>query len=177
MKRIYQSLSPFRIWWPICGFCFLGCLFMAGCDVAQTSGAPSENSSQNTLEISIQALCEGKILSDGATVPAPAEIYIMPHVETSVAMRAGDTVNIDFYADTNKLCSTKAVWRDAIKPSNRPNQFSPMIMAPAEFGYSFCAWTNGTAGAHTLTARASGLHGLSAISAPVQITIVPPPAP
>jgi hypothetical protein len=152
----------------ICRAGFLPILLVCVQSMAQT---------QSSLTVSFEAFFKGKNLTNGATVQAPATIYLFPNVETTPAAHAGDTVNIDFFSGTNKICSGKAVWRDAIGPSNRPGQFSPMIVARAQFGYTTGDWKDAPVGAHTMTARACGLHGLSAVSAPLHITILPRPGP
>ncbi len=169
MKRLRETFK----WRPDCaGFLVLLMVLLMACEgVSQPSSAPAES-----LTVSVEPLCKGKRLEDGASVPAPANVFIFVHLETTAKMHAGDAVNIDFFADGEKLCSDKAVWHDAIRPSNRPGMASPMIVAPAQFGLPSCEWTNAPAGKHTLTARAYGFHNLSATSEPVGITILAPHA-
>ncbi len=169
MKRLRETFK--------CRSCYAGILvqlmvlFRTFEGLTQPSSAPAES-----LTVSVEPLCKGKRLEDQAIVPAPANIFIFVHLETTANMRAGDAVNIDFFADGEKLCSDRAVWHDAIRPSNRPGIASPMIVAPAQFGLPSCEWTNAPAGKHTLTARAYGFHNLSATSEPVHITVLTPPA-
>src|ERR1700733_13649050 len=146
---------------------FIVCL-MATFDVqAQTPAS---------LEISMRALYLGFELPDGAVIYAPATVYIMPWVETSLAVHAGDTVTIDFFTDGRKLMSDKAVWHDEINPSKnaRPGEAVPMFISPAQFSYPQGVWANVPEGKHVILLRAYDFRGLSAFSEALHFTVLPP---
>ena len=156
-----------RYWVP---YLFCGLCLSTACDrsLLTPGGAPV------TMSLSIQAMCIGRTLNNGATAQAPADIYLVPHLATTGPLRAGDTVKIDYFLGAKKLGSGKAVWHDAMGPSpQNGRKFIPMIMARAGFGYEFCEWSNAPAGNHVVTARAAGPYGLTAVSAPLNITILP----
>ena len=127
----------------------------------------------------MQALFEGEILHDGAILHKPAHIFILADVTTAVAAHAGDSVTVDFFANTSKLGSRKSLWHNAVKPDPHSRKFQPMIIVDAGFGGVDFDWSNAPAGSYALTAKAYGLHGLSAVSAPLNITILAssPPQP
>jgi hypothetical protein len=129
-----------------------------------------------SLEISMRALYLGFELPDGAVIYAPATVYIMPWVETSLAVHAGDTVTIDFFTDGRKLMSDKAVWHDEINPSKnaRPGEAVPMFISPAQFSYPQGVWANVPEGKHVILLRAYDFRGLSAFSEALHFTVLPP---
>jgi hypothetical protein len=129
-----------------------------------------------SLRISMQALYIGFTLPDGAVIYAPATVFIMPWVETSLPVHAGDTVTIDFFTDGRKLLSGKAVWHDEINPSKnaRPGEAIPMFISPAQFYCPQSAWTNIPEGKHVILVRAYDFHGLSAFSEALHFTVLPP---
>jgi len=104
----------------------------------------------------------------------PPNLFIHPDVKTVMAVHAGDTVMIDFFVDCKRLCSGKAIWHNMVIPPTQPGQAKPTYMVPAQFVVPNCIWTNVTEGNHVLKVRASDFHSLSAISAPVHITVLPP---
>src|SRR5208282_2123898 len=123
MKSFYDCLKPSRMRWRVRGTLFPLCLFIAGNGLAQTPGAPPENPLQKPLQVSIRALFEGRTLHDGDTLHAPKDIFILAFVTTAVAAHAGDSVTIDFFANTNKLGSGKSVWHNAIRPDPHSRKF------------------------------------------------------
>ncbi len=145
-------------------FCLLIILFFGSRALAQTNPP---------LTVSIKLLCQGKSLTNGAVVRAPAMISWFPNLKTTLLMRAGDTVDLDFLVDGKKICSGAAEWHNAFGPSNRPGRFEPMIMARAGFGYSLCDWTNPPPGAHVITLLARGPKKLAAASPPFYLTVLP----
>jgi len=152
--------------------CLLLVLLAAAGVVAQTTNAPAGGGGGKPLEISIEAVFQGKRLQDGARVQAPAVVYLFPHLEAAVKPHAGDTVAIDFFANDQKLCSQKAVWQDERRPAQRPGQAVPLWIMRAQFLISDCVWSNPAPGSYTLTARATGLKGLSADAAPLRVSVV-----
>lgn len=147
--------------------CFLGLLIgLSG--RGQTAGG-------RVLQISIRALCDGSTLPEGAFVPGPVDLFVHPDITTTFPVHPGDSVKIDFFCDGRKLCSGKAVWRDAAVPPTLPGQAAPRYRIPAQFVYPNCLWTNVPPGRHVLSARAFGFHNFSAETAPLQITVLSPP--
>jgi len=172
MERFCNCFKPFQMEGQGRGMIFLLCLFIAGNGLAQTPGASPGKPPQNPLSVTLEVMCNGDALHAGDTLHAPAGIFILAGVTTKVGAHAGDTVTIDLFANNNKLGSRKSVWHDAIKPDPHSRKFQPMIMVAPGFGWVDFTWSNAPAGSYALTARASGLHGLSVVSAPVNITIV-----
>jgi len=129
-----------------------------------------------TLKISMRALYLGFELPDNAVIYAPATVFIMPEVETSLPIHAGDTVTIDFFADGRKLSSGKATWQGEINPSKnaRLGEAVPMFIAPAQFSYPQSIWANIPEGRHVILLRAYDFHGLSAFSEALHFTVLPP---
>jgi hypothetical protein len=146
---------------------FIFNLMIAFCARAQTPAS---------LGISMKALYLGFELPDDAVIYAPATVFIMPWVETSLPLHAGDTVTIDFLTDGRKLSSGKAVWHDEINPSKnaRPGEAVPMFIAPAQFNYPQPEWANIVEGKHVILLRAYDFHGLSAFSKAIHFTVLPP---
>ena len=178
MKSVCEYLKLSGRGWQVGGLLFSLGLFMVCGGRAQTPGAAPQSPPPKPLTVSFQALFKGDIIRDGATLQAPDAIYLQPDLETSVVMNAGDTVTIDFYAGTNKLCSSQAVWHKAVNPTAQPGvRMVPMIVVAGGFGYRSCVWSNAPAGSHVLIARAHGQHGLSAVSVPLNFTVLPSPPP
>ena len=129
-----------------------------------------------SLKISMRALYLGFDLPDDAVIYAPATVFIMPWVDTSLPVHADDTVTIDFFADGRKLSSGKAIWHDEINPSKnaRPGEAVPMFIAPAQFSYPQGEWSSIPEGKHVILLRAYDFHGLSAFSEALHFTVLPP---
>ena len=127
-----------------------------------------------SLEISMNALYLGDDLSNNAVIYAPATVFIMPWVQTSMPVHAGDTVTIDFFADGRKLSSGKATWHEEIDPSKtaRPGEAVPMFIAPAQFSYPQSVWANIPKGKHVILLRAYDFRGLSAFSEGLHFTVL-----
>lgn len=174
MKCIHEIFKAPGMRWAA-GGCLLLVLFVGAGVVAQTPGAPAQSGAGKPLDVSIEALFKGRRVQDGASVEVPAVIYLSPHLETAVKPHAGDTVKIDFFANDQKLCSQTAVWQDEKRPAHRPGEAYPLWIMPAQFLISECVWSNPAPGSYTLTAHATGLHGLSADAAPLRVTVVAAP--
>jgi hypothetical protein len=129
-----------------------------------------------SLQISMRALYLGFDLPNDAVIYAPATVFIMPWVQTSLPVHAGDTVTIDFFTDGRKLSSGKAVWHDEINPSKnaRPGEAVPMFIVAAQFYYPQPEWANVSEGKHVILLRAYDFHGLSAFSEALHFTVLPP---
>lgn len=108
---------------------------------------------------------------------APATIRIQANVTLDDRAHKGESVRVEFYANTKRLGSRKSAWHDAIGPDPHSRNFQPMIMMAAGFWPVGLDWSNVPAGSYTLTARAIGAKGRSAVSAPVNITVLPSSSP
>ena len=148
------------------------CLLVATSASAQPPDAPAGNPPHDPLSVTLEVLCNGDALHDRDALRAPAHLFFLAHPTTTIAAHKGDSVTIDFFANTNKLGSQKCVWHEGIRPDPHSRKFQPMIIVAPGFGGVSFDWTNAPAGSYKLTARASGLHGLSAVTTPLHITIL-----
>jgi hypothetical protein len=135
-------------------------ILVAGRGLAQTSNSPPP--------LAVEVFVGG----DPASFHAPTNIVIQAFV-TMPGVRADDSVTIAFFANTNKLGSKKAVWHGAKFPPNDPHHFHYMHVVAAGFDNAYVVWKNAPAGSYALTARVSNVKGLSALSQPVNITVLP----
>jgi hypothetical protein len=103
----------------------------------------------------------------------PATISIQADVSLDAPARAGDSVRVEFYANTKRLGSGKSVWHDEIGSNPHSRDFQPMHITPAGFWPVELIWNNAPVGTYALTAKATGARGRSAVSAPVNITVLP----
>ncbi len=139
-----------------------------GCERQPQTASPSaEDKPKSSLKVWIAAP------DNGSTYHAPAVVYILAGVELAGGAKAGDAVTVDFFANTHRLGSRQSLWHKGIKPDPSSRNFQPMIMSAAGFGGVSLCWSNVPAGIYALTAKASGLHGLSAVSEGVNITVSP----
>ena len=111
--------------------------------------------------------------TNNATFHAPATIDIFAYIELRPNPRAGDAVKVEFFANTNHLGSGKAIWHDEIRPKEIPGQAVPLHILAAQFYPAEYVWKKVPAGIYTLTARATWTNGLSAVSAPLNVTVLP----
>jgi hypothetical protein len=155
-------------------FAVFTCLSLVCSGLAQSSGTPTENSPPKPLEVSLQILSNGTILHDGDTLRAPADLWIHADIMSAVAGHAGDSMTVDFFANTNRLGSRKYAWQDKIEPDPHSLKPQPMIIVAAGFYGGDIVWSNAPAGSYALTARACGWHGHSDVSVPINITISSP---
>jgi hypothetical protein len=148
-------------------------LFVTTSGLAQITPPPPPSA---PLAVYVHVQFEGYELPDGEAVHPPANFFVSPFVQTTLPLRAGDTVTIDIYADGLKLSSQKAVWHEEINPSKnaRPGEAIPMFIQPAQFFYENTQWTNVPEGTHVLLAHAYDFRGLSAFSTAIHITVLPP---
>jgi hypothetical protein len=141
-------------------------LVTSSCGRGQTSNPPPTNSSSKLLSVEVF------VFSPDHVYYAPTNIHIQAFV-TMAGAQAGDSVRVDFFANTKKLGSTKATWHDAIFPPNDPHHFHYMHVLPAGFDPMEVVWKKAEPGDYTLTARASSPKALAAASKPVEIKILP----
>ena len=136
---------------------------------AQSVGPAPGQQARKPLEVGLQILVDGNIVRDGGVLHAPVDIYISPCVGTTVTAHKGDYIMVYLSANQNRLWSAKFKWRDAIKHT----AILP-LESPAGFFGGVFAWSNAPAGSYSIIATTSKLHGFSAVSSPVHITISPP---
>ncbi|MGD0743939.1 MAG: hypothetical protein ABSA45_02180 [Verrucomicrobiota bacterium] len=103
---------------------------------------------------------------------APATISIQADVSLDVPACAGDFVRVEFYANMKRLGSRKCVWHDEVRSNSHPRDCQPMEIIPAGFSPVEFVWKNPPVGDYTLTAKATWTNDLSAVSAPVNITVL-----
>jgi hypothetical protein len=129
--------------------------------VAQSSASP------NTNGLSVQLWLPHK-----TALRAPATIDIQAYVRMQEEGRkAGDVVNVDFFANSISIGSASAVWHDMIRPHVKPGQAMPMWIMPAGFYPARWTWTNVPVGDYSLTAQATWTNGISAISPAVTVAV------
>jgi hypothetical protein len=83
-----------------------------------------------------------------------------------------DTVSVEFRAGTNHLGSQTSGMISA-RVRSKPGQFEPMVMICVGYPAVEIIWHNAPAGSYTLTANATNAKGLTTVSTPVNITILP----
>jgi hypothetical protein len=104
---------------------------------------------------------------------APARIDFMAYIELNPHLHAGDSVPVEFFSNTNRLGSGTAVWHDVIRPESRPGQATPMWVMAAGFYPAEFSWNKVPPGVYSVTAKATWTNGLSAVSAPLKVTVLP----
>jgi len=106
---------------------------------------------------------------NNADFHAPVNVALLAYAHDS----AGYVSSVQFYAGTNSLGFGLPVSQTAVLPA------TPVFPAPPIFQTNIfeLTWSNAPAGSYALTAVATGDTGLSATSAPVNITIQAQPPP
>jgi hypothetical protein len=105
---------------------------------------------------------------------APATINLQAYVRVrGSGLKAGDVANVEFFANSKSLGSVKAVWHDVIRPHAPPGSPVPMWVRPAGFDPAKWTWKNVVAGSYSITAQAICTNGLSAVSRPMTVTVLP----
>ena len=108
-----------------------------------------------------------------AGMKAPANINIQAYVRLDQSgLKTGDSVKVEFFADSKSISTAKAIWHDTIRPHAAPGQAVPMWIMPAGFYPALCTWKKVPAGNYSLTARATWTNGLSTVSAPIPVTVI-----
>jgi hypothetical protein len=140
---------------------------MAASSLAQTAGLPATDDSTHQLSVSLW------LPQNNRPLHAPAGIQIFAFVSSSASAQKGEVVRVDFYADVKALGSTKVVWHEGIHPDPHSNRPQPMIIVPPGFSPATFVWSNAPAGSYTLTARATAVGGVTVVSPPVSLTVLP----
>ena len=137
----------------------------ACCGLAQVPNAPANT----TNELSVQLWAPHP-----ADIKAPATINLQAYVKLDDSgLKAGDSINVQFFSNSKPLGSDKAIWHDMIRPHVKPGQAVPMWVEAAGFYPAKCSWQDVPAGSYSVTAQATWTNGLSAVSAPVTVTVLP----
>jgi len=138
-------------------------------------GPPGEDDSTNGLSVWLDLRSN----TNNAVFHAPAKIDLLAYVGLRPSPRAGDAVRVEFFADTNRLGSGKAVWHDEIGPPRGkwylfgPPPVEPMHIIAAQFYPAEFVWKKVPPGVYALTAKATWTNGLSAVSQPLTVTVLP----
>ena len=140
---------------------FLGCSLFSG--LAQVPGSPDNSTNQLSVQL---------WLSQKTGLQAPAQIDIQAYVRMQEqGLKAGDIVNVEFFANSKSIGSAKAVWHDVIRPHAAPGQAVPMWIMAAGFYPAKLTWNDVPAGNYSLIAQAAWTNGLSAFSTAVAVTV------
>lgn len=116
-------------------------------------------------------------LDDETNFFTPCDIHISAGVNVKPQAHEGESVTIEFFANTNRLGSQKSDWLPELNPSAhaRPGQAVPMFIRPAQFPGVEFVWKNPPPGHYTLTAKATFGKNPPAISRPIVIDVFPLP--
>ena len=139
----------------------LGCSIC--CSLAQTPVSP--NATTNQLSVRMWLL-------GSKNLHTPVKINLQAYVRMqNPGLRAGDFVNVEFFANSKFIGKAKAVWHGEIRPQVAPGQAVPMWIMPAGFRPAVCPWKNVSPGNYSLSVRATWKSGLSTMSPPVSVTV------
>lgn len=138
---------------------------MAGRVFAQTP--PTETGKTNALSVDLW------ISPADRNLPAPATIHLVAMVSTTLPGHAGDTIKVNFLADSKHLGSATAKWHEGHHPD--PNSHLPQPLVIVRPGYSGAEWIwkDVPVGTYSLTATIVGNNGLTAFSEPKTVTVKP----
>jgi hypothetical protein len=106
--------------------------------------------------------------ANGAAFRAPVAIPIFAYARDP----DGYVVSVEFLDGTTSLGLGHPV--TAVPPPLPPGPIQPPILIVVPTNYWKLVWTNALPGSHALTAKATDNGGLSTISDPVNVTILPP---
>ena len=106
--------------------------------------------------------------ANGTTLRAPVDVPLFAYAKDP----DGYVVSVEFFAGTNSLGLGHPV--TAVPPPLPPGPVQPPILIVTPTNYWGLDWTNPAPGSYALTAKATDNDGLSATSAPVNVTILPP---
>jgi hypothetical protein len=127
----------------------------------------ANDNSTNDLSISLWT-------PDKSDLKAPATVNLQAYVRLNEpGLKAGDCVKVEFMANAQPLASAKAIWHDVIRPQVKPGQATPMWVMAAGFYPAKWDWTNVPAGTYILKAWAVWTNGVTALSDPVTVTVLP----
>lgn len=144
----------------------LAIFILLGCSLCAVF-AQMPGSTQNTNGLSVQLWLPQK-----TGLRAPATIDIQAYVRMQEdRLKAGDAMNVEFFANSRSIGSARAAWHDLIRPHVNPGQAMPMWIMPAGFYPAKWTWKDVPAGEYSLTAQATWTNSISAVSPAVSITV------
>jgi hypothetical protein len=109
---------------------------------------------------------------NGSVFHSPANIPIYAYAADPV----GSVATVEFFAGSNSLGLGHPV--NAVPPPLPPGQVQPPILIVVFSNYWGLVWTNAPLGTNVaLTAQAADNGGATTVSAPVTISVLPPPPP
>ena len=158
MKKYFADLRTFNGLRATLGIIALLGLFFARDGFAQST---------NSLSAEIF------IPQGGETFKAPAKIEIVAWVGKDRAVREGDSVSVEFFANTNSLGKRVSYWHPEKRPPSGPGMATPFIIVAAGFDSVSLTWNNVPAGSYALTAKATFSKSISSVSKAVNITVAP----
>jgi len=147
----------------------LFCWLATGSGLAQPFGPSSGDESTNQLSVWLDLRWN----TNNAVFHAPARIDLLAYVRLEPRPHAGDAVRVEFFSGAKWLGAAKAVWHDEVRPKQLPGRATPMHVLAAQFYPAEFVWKKVPAGTHALTAKATWTNGVSAVSAPVKVTVLP----
>jgi hypothetical protein len=106
--------------------------------------------------------------AEGATFRASVNLPIYAYA----ADKDGFVTGVEFFTDTNDLGPGHRV--NVVPPPLPPGPVQPPILIFGPTNYWELVWSNASQGNFALTAVATANNGFSAVSAPVNVTILPP---
>lgn len=104
---------------------------------------------------------------------APAAIRLVASVSTSVPSHPGDTIKVNFLANSKYLGSAVCTWHEGHQPDPKSHTTQPMIIIPPGYSAAQWVWKHVPAGTYSLMATVIGGNGFAAYSPPVQVTVKP----
>lgn len=137
---------------------------MAGKTFAQM---PDETGKTNSISVDLW------IAPANQNLPAPAAIHMVATVSTMQPGHTGDTIKVNFLADSNYLGSATCAWHEGHQPDPHSHLPQPMIIIRPGYSGTQWVWTNVPAGTYSLTAAAIDGNGLTAVSEPKKVTVLP----
>jgi hypothetical protein len=87
--------------------------------------------------------------------------------------RQGDSVTVEFFANTNSLGTRTSYWHPKQRPESRPGVATPFFIVAAGFDSVPLNWNNAPAGKYVLTVKATFSRKVTTVSNPVNITVLP----
>jgi hypothetical protein len=131
-------------------------------------GQPTPMPASVTNKLSVRLLVPGS----SASLHAPANLNLLAAVKLApMGFRPSGTARVDFFEHSKYLGTSQAVWHPMIKPATPPGSSHPLWIDPPGFHPAVFAWKAVPAGSYIFTARATWTNGLTAVSAPVQLTV------
>lgn len=157
---------------------FLFCAASAAGVLTQIPALPTHARTVKSLSVEINVWTPPRGWSDDQTTfAAPCDLHISAVPAMDPPAIDGDTVRIEYFANTRLLGTQDSRWMPEVNPSAhaRPGQAVPMFIQRAQFSLAEFVWKNAPPGNYTMTARATFGQNPPAVSKSVAITILPHP--